>query len=349
MSIEIQNRLQAYCIKSFPAKQNVKVSNLVDITSGWECELYSFDLEWGAAARRQRERLILRLYHGYGAPRKAAHEFNGMRKLKAVDYPVPRVMALECQSSLFGKPFVVMEKIEGQVMRSLLCGSSEAQQQKLTHLFCGLFVQLHTLDWRPFVDDVAGYEVPETYRFVDRWLSSTRKSLMRYPDSDFLPVVEWLQVRRDSLLCLQPAVVHWDYHPSNVLVRGDGSAAVIDWPGLHVTDSRFDLAWTLVLENSGFGVDWRNCILQEYERITGAPVTQMECFEVFACVRRLLDVTISLSEGPEKLGMRAEATTLMKKQMDSVRCAYRLLIERTGLKIKEVEKIIGLPSLGMRS
>jgi aminoglycoside phosphotransferase (APT) family kinase protein len=341
MSDDMWQHLQTYYARTFPAQQEVQVSDLVNIAAGWECEIYSFAVEYGPAQERRQEELLLRIYPGDDAHAKSAREFHGMSQLHQVGYPVPRVLALERGNSPFGgKPFVIMKKVEGQVLWPLLFDSPEEKQQKLLTLFCELFVQLHALEWRPFVDDSEHYDIEDPYVFVDQWLNMAHDILARFSKTAFFPIVEWLEARRDVLPCLRPSPVHLDFHPNNILLRSDGSAAVIDWGHIEVSDPRLDLAWTLVLVSSYEGAEWRDRILHEYECLAGTNVEQIECFEVFACVKRLASVTISLLDGPEKLGMRPNAVAMMKQQMGATRKVYELLLERTGIRIGEVEKLL---------
>ncbi len=115
---------------------------------------------------------------------------------------------------------------------------------------------------------------------------------------------------------------------------------VIDWTGFAVSDSRFDLAWTLVLTHAYLGPLWRNRLLWEYERLAGRDVKALECFEVFACARRLIDLSVSLLDGAQKMGMRSEAVAAMRQDRFSFENVYELLVERTGICIKEVEDLI---------
>jgi len=92
----------------------MQISSLTQITGGWENEVYSFTLEDEEAAGRKCEDLILRIYPGNDAPQKSAREFNAMKQLYEVGFPVPEVLLLELDNSPFGKPFVIMEKIDGR-------------------------------------------------------------------------------------------------------------------------------------------------------------------------------------------------------------------------------------------
>lgn len=131
------SHLGAYCAHAFPARQNVRIKELANITAGWESEMYCFDAEYGAG-ERHREELILRIYPGDDARAKSAREFHGMSQLHKVGYPVPQVLVLERENFPFGQPFIIMERIEGRMLSPLLFGSRGEKQQELLTLFCFL-------------------------------------------------------------------------------------------------------------------------------------------------------------------------------------------------------------------
>jgi aminoglycoside phosphotransferase (APT) family kinase protein len=340
-------RLQAYCEAKLQSKYDVKISNLEKIAAGWESEIYAFALEHGRPSRRIREELVLRLYSGEGAGVKSAHEFQSIKRLREVGYPVPQVTLLEREQSPFGKPFVIMEKIEGQVMWAQMDTANETVRAEWVAQFCELFVRLHRLDWRLFVEEAEQSRFQDPYAFVDDWLRASHQFISQFPDSGFRVVVEWLENQRARVPCQKPAPTHNDFHPGNVLVQHDRSPIVIDWTGFRISDARFDLAWTLVLAEAYMGPMWRETILREYEAFSGETVDAIDCFIVFACVRRLFDVAVSLLQGAEKMGMRAEAVVAMREDVAPHEHVYRLLVERTGLRIKEVDEIL-LPRIPFR-
>ena len=340
----MQGRLDAYCARAFPARQGMRITGLTHVSAGWESEMYSFAAESGPAGARQCEELILRLYPGEDAYAKSAREHRGMSLLHGAGYPVPQVLVLERDDSPFGRPFVIMERISGQQMWPVWFGSPEEKQKELLILFCQLFVRLHTLDWRPFVQDTTSFDVADPYALLDRGLDRTRPYLERFPIAGFLPIVAWLEERRDLAPCRRPSIIHWDYHPANILLCDDGSAVVVDWTQVAVSDSRFDLAWSLLLVSTYEGKVWYERILHEYERLAGAKVEQLAFFEVFACLKRLYSIVASLTYGPETVGMRPEAAAIMRQQLGPSKRVYDLLLERTGIQVPEMEELLAQSS-----
>jgi aminoglycoside phosphotransferase (APT) family kinase protein len=340
MSDDLQCILGSYYVRAFPAKQSARITGLVNISEGWESDMYAFTAESGPPGARQREDLILRLYPGENAYAKSEREFRGMELLHCVGYPVPKVLALERERSPFGRPFLIMEKVEGRVMWPVWFGSPEGRKQEFLTLFCELLVRLHALEWRPFLQDAEPSDLDSPYALVDRELDRIRPYLAHSPIPGFLPVVEWLRGRRDLVPCHRPSVIHWDYHPANILLRADGSAVVIDWTQVEVSDSRFDLAWTLLLVSTIESEMWHTRILHEYECLAGAQVEELAFFETYACLKRLYSVVASLTYGPEMLGMRPGAGAIMLQQLDASRRVYDLLLERTGIEVPEVEEML---------
>jgi len=307
------------------------------ITGGWECEVYSFLLEGHEAGQRKQDELILRLYPMDGAASKAKAEFCVMRQLRQVDYPVPRVHALAVENSTLGKPFVIMEKIGGKVLASMIRRPSGRLRSDLHHLFCKLLAELHSLDWRAAFPDIAHYQAQG---LVSRWIAKVRAVIGQFQVTDYDEVLDWLQARQSAVKPYEASVVHLDFHPENVLIRADGAPFVIDWTQADISDRRFDLAWTLLLISESSGPAPRDQVLAEYERITGALVEDLEIFEVAAALKRLASITISLAVGSEKIGMRPGVEAQMVQHADHLQTAYAVLRDRTDLNIPAIDSLL---------
>lgn len=329
---------------AFPDRVQPVVTSFEKLEAGWECEVFSFRMSYSLSGSPERleQDLILRAYPGDGssvALRKAEWEYRVLSALAQAGYPVPSVYYLHEGDTPAGQPFVVMEKIEGRPMWALLY--DPARHRSLIETFCRLFVELHALDWRLLTSEPAPDWPATPTGLIDRQLESFLPITQALPLPGFAPVMDWVQAHKWEAGGMRPSITHWDFHPNNILVSDDGAARVIDWTSTGLTDYRFDLAWTLLLTESYAGTDLRNEILREYERQAGSPVEHLDFYEVAAAVRRLYTVIASVVYGPEKLGMRQDAVTAMLRQKEAQLVVYRLLRERTGLRIKEVEEVLG--------
>ncbi len=333
MSPVTQAALQAYVTLPYPGR----VSDVIDITTGWECEVFAFNHHRDPPANPPVEECVLRLYAGDDSAAKCQKEYFVLNQLDKVGYPVPRVHLLESNPAFLGKPFIIMERINGIDLWSALSQSP----LELISQFCTLYVRLHQLDWRPFAPLAPGDPGANPYAIIDWALAYERENLARYPIPGFAPAIDWLEARRSRVPCTRPVLAHFDFHPANLLVRADGSAVVIDWTASSILDPRVDLDRTLLLVNIYAGQALRDLILKEYERFSGSPVEEIEIFEVIACLRRMTDILISISLEPKKLGMRPGAEGLMKQQAGPLQKVYDLFRKHTVLRIPEVEGLIG--------
>jgi aminoglycoside phosphotransferase (APT) family kinase protein len=185
-----KNKLQTYTRKAFPDLTHPQVTDLNEISQSWESEMYAFDLLSGPEEIRQRQELVLRLYPSDNGAEKASREYNSMRGLHLAGYPVPWVLNFGNNSDSLGNPFIIMERIPGEQMWSLMEQSPPERQAELMAQFCQLFLDLHNLDWRLFVEDPT---VINPYTFVDGWFQRTEDTLEYYDLPDFEPLVAWLR------------------------------------------------------------------------------------------------------------------------------------------------------------
>jgi len=326
-------------LRLYADTESAQILDLARISDGWETDVYAFAVEHGQAGERKREQLILRLYPGDDAAGKSAREFGAMGKLYQLGYPVPKVIRLEQDSALLGKPFVLMEKIDGRSLGAISDASPMPRKLQLLALFCRMFADLHTLDWRPFALGPSLHEVQRPDETMRHQLSHWQAHTHALQFDAFDPVFAWLGERLPDVQFGPPSVIHMDYHPYNILLREDGAAFVIDWTNVAVSDYRLDLSWTLLLMSTYGSPESREFVLGEYERAAGHSVEQIEYFEVAACLRRLFSILVSLSAGAERLGMRPGAEAMMVNA-DHIGSVYARLRQRSGIAIAEVEELL---------
>ena len=334
--------LCAYTAARCPARSDPQVLDLVNINTGWESDVYAFDLEYGPPEGRTRVPLILRIYPGEYAALKARHEHRALSLLGAQGYPAPRVEALEVEASPLagGKPFLLMERVPGALMGRLTQSASPKENARYLCQASDLLVRLHRLDWRPFAQDPAAHTAPDGRAHLRRTIEDWERMAAPFDAPSAQAQLAWFSEHLGDVSPGRPAVIHLDFHMYNILVDDDGRATVIDWTCLTVSDPRVDLAWTMVLPSDG-GPALREALVREYVRASGEPVEDLDWFYALACWRRVWSVAISLLYGAGSVGMRPGAEDAIRCSLPAVAGFHRTLVEATGVEAPEVEGLLG--------
>lgn len=336
MNEEIQHFLVLFT-RAFPRKTQTRVIACANISTGWEGDLFCLSLNYEEGGEQKTEEAILKLYHGQDGIRKARSEFCSLEQLARAGYPVPRPLFAALDASPFGRAAVAMEKIQGHTAAHIFETSSQEGQQALVTQYCQLYVDLHTLDWEALVPNPAQYRTKDVIHsrlvwartITDQWLPGV-----------FDPVLAWLHEKRKEISQQYVAILHGDFHLENLIMRDDGALFVIDWTGTGVSDYRFDLAWTLLLQRTQGAAELAEAMLGGYERLLGHSIEQLEFFEVMACFKRLFEIAVSLQSGAPMLGMKPGAEGEMKQQIDRIQAVYTQLQERIVRPLPEIEKLI---------
>ena len=176
-----------------------------------------------------------------------------MRIVRALGYPVPRVLWEEPDPAVLGHPFFVMEYVDG------LARTDDAGLDDTIRALG----QLHALG-QEAVDQVAALDgLPPGARPEQAIAAQLRhwEDVYRSAVACPIPLLErgfaWL---RANLRPTGPSViVHGDPGPGNALQDNDGIAAVIDWEFAHAGDAAEDWAYLALIRGRRLGSpqDWK--------------------------------------------------------------------------------------------
>lgn len=306
----------------------LRIRDVEAIGQGWESEILGLACETASGSVD----LVLRMYTGAGGSDKAAIEGEGMPKLLEAGYPVPQVFHTETSPEPLGLPFIIMERASGTELWGYLNPAAGYGTRRLEHEFIDLMVELHQVPPTAFTPD----NLPtDPHHFIRRTLATWREVAAITGPADVEPALDWLDRGVTGVDPLPPRVTHNDFHPGNILRDETGQMTVIDWTGVAVTDPRFDLSWTLLLRET-YGAPGAS--ERERERYASQlPIPDLEFFEAAARLRRLFSLIISLTAGPEALGMRPGAETQMRMELQQSAASYERFVEITGLRLPSYE------------
>jgi len=328
----IKDCFEAWYHSLYPDRLGLVVSDVSDITSGWETRLFYYVLKYTSNSSAHNDRLVARIFSGKGA----RYEHGIMSRLLRAGYPVPRVFEVD-DGGVLGQPFLTMKFIEGRGLEREFLSGSQEDLNGVLDIMMGLFVRLHDIDISKIFPDRTGVSTRE---YIDRVLSRQKEVTAECGIEWMEPLIEWLEERKGSVTPMPPAVLHGDFHPMNIMLKADGSPVVLDWGASHVGDKRSDLSWLMLLAGTFLEPSVRDAILAAYEATSGTEMEDIQFFEALSILRRLTDVAVSVEAGAENQGMRPGAVEMMREASDHIRNVYDVLVELTGLRLPEYEEFL---------
>lgn len=205
-----------------------------------------------------------------------------MDGLGRLGFPVARVRWVETTGAVTGRPFFVMDHLEGAPSDDRVVDHGTAAD------FVAVLARLHRLDGAGLGFDVVPPAPNDaTHLQIDRWAATYRRA------SPASPLIEeaaaWLHAHAPPLD--RVAVVHGDPGPGNFIHHGGRVLALTDWEFAHLGDPAED--WSFCLSMRGARTFPREEWLELYRIVAGVELSHeqwcyWEAFNLFkgACANR---------------------------------------------------------------
>jgi aminoglycoside phosphotransferase (APT) family kinase protein len=228
----------------FPSNSNIQVLNLIRLSGS--NHVYSFELSCRKGSIEQRQNLILKAYvenidpvlRSWNPSRveeRCSTEFQALKSLRRVGFPVPEAYLCERSSSYFGFPFIITSK-EEQVRESVK--AIDCWASTLARLHNLSLEELRIEGLRSPTDEYAfAKSFPIRYKQFLSLASKHDRKLKKY----FELAVNWLKSNETFNYCPKYCLIHGDYHPGNVFVTKNSGLIVIDWDTIKIGDPAFDV------------------------------------------------------------------------------------------------------------
>lgn len=191
----------------------------------------------GQLPRAWTEPLVLRVYPHPEQAEKAKREAAVQQFAADRGIPAPRPLLVEPLWQPYGLPFMLMERATGSPLierfKNPLAIRGAIRSMVL------LQVRLHRV---PVDRCPLPYESPLVDRLLDE--PRTRVECFRPPGSP--ERLHWLQENASSVRDEEPALLHNDFHPLNLLANGE-RLTLLDWSDAAIGDRHCDVARTLAV------------------------------------------------------------------------------------------------------
>jgi thiamine kinase-like enzyme len=197
----------------------------------------------------------------YGNTKICVKEFQVLRGLERVGFPVPKAYLCELDSNVLGNPFIIMQE------EQLTQNDSERIE-----LFAKNLARLHSLDVTTL--GINALKAPEdTGAFARRCLlyfkillnlsSKHNKALKK----DFEFAIRWLESNVSNTTCSKYCLLHGDYRAHlNTILTKDSRMVVLDWETAEIGDPAYDVGYAYARIRSESGEETADRFVKEYVR-----------------------------------------------------------------------------------
>lgn len=244
---ELERRLTAWLQTQLPSARELAIEGLASVEFGHSAEMLTFSAAWEEDGHAHRQDLVLRLRPPLPwllEPYDMRRQFAVMRALENTPVRAPRVRWLEESGDVLGRPFLVMERLEGQVYEREVVEELSAAPERVSAMADSAIDQvahLHLVDLKATGLDALGDGSTFLQEQLDHWAGELAR-WQRGP----LPAQELLleHLRRT---CPDPTpqvtLVHGDPKSGNFAFVDDEVSAVFDWELATVGDPMADIGW----------------------------------------------------------------------------------------------------------
>lgn len=274
--------------------------------------LYEFQLAGEQLPGDWAQPLVIRVQRAAGSAydRKVRREEAVQRFAAAAGYPALTPIAVEDSASSLGVPFTIMRRVAGKTMFEQVTSRPWRARAVLRQL-AALHARLHRLPPN-------GCPLPYERPYVETQMAEARRKMgdPRYELAS--REYAWAEANFHRVLPEEPALLHNDFHPLNVLIDPASGPVVIDWTDAAIGDRHADVARTLTLfwvapiaaSNAGERTLLKlargylqSAYLREYVRLHPVDRARLACWEALAAFGGLLQLAENQSS---RAGARTE-------------------------------------------
>ena len=349
-SRDIERRLSAYL--------DAPVVRLSILASGWETTVFEFTLEAASksfASLPVGEPMVLRFYQGSAADAKGAREHTTIDRLFAADFAVPRPYAFEADPRALGAPFFIMQRLTGT---RLFNASSFPNAFGTFSMAFFSFVRTHSRLHKFDPSSPGLRDIPRAYApvgattadspLLDRMLAIIANRVETGPLPGLREALNLVTERAAKFRRSPDSLVHMDYHPLNVMVRGMRVTGVIDWVNTDVGDRHLDAAMTAVILSSsaldkprwmrdnlvgnGLRASFAALYMPLYHAMAPMDFERFRYCQAVAALLRLSMMGMMRARGPEVVGFRREAIDEVTPAV--VRLLSRYATRKSGASVR---------------
>ena len=281
--------VSAYLRQRFPETAGIRAEQVTNVPGGRSKSTIMFDM---LADDGSVEQVVMRKDFPVNFLETAVvAEFPMLQILADQNAPVARPLWVETDSSHFGTPFMVSEKVAGKTAGNLFSVAEASRPAGLELARVLAFFHSLDLDETGLAAHVQfGHSESAAHELVAYWYQRW-KSGASTASVILEAAFTWLHDRKD-VVDITRRLVHGDAGIHNLLIEGDHVTALVDWEFAHAGDAAEDLAYCRNYVRQF--MDWDE-FLEHYLETGGPSVSpaQLDYWGVWAAVRNAVATNLA--------------------------------------------------------
>jgi aminoglycoside phosphotransferase (APT) family kinase protein len=287
----LETRFKGYLQSKIPKAQNLTLANFIQMTEGFSYETYLVDAQWIMGPEEVSQGFAIRRVPAAGAvePYNIKAQYRILEVVENTPVPAPKPYWLEMDESILGRPFFVMEKVEGEVpipwgFENHEMFKDPERRLKMARNLIQVLADYQAIDWRKTcVDFLPVPQKPtDPAEFeLERWEQNIQKFKI-YPQPLLKEVYYWLRENKPYSPIF--TLTHSDFRLGNFIWRDDRIVAFLDWEMPGIGDPMADLAWMCLKilrspdSNLMCMLIEREDLYRYYQELTGISVDESRVF-----------------------------------------------------------------------
>jgi aminoglycoside phosphotransferase (APT) family kinase protein len=286
---DIADRVSGWLRGLLPDADEVRVEGWERVDFGHSSEMMLLTVVTGHDGREVCRDVVIRLRPKPPAllePYDLARQFTVLRALENTAVRAPRALWLEDTGAVLGRPFLVMERVAGDVYEMETPEAADATVESMCRSLVEQLAAIHAVDLTATgLDALAPPGDDPLQRELDHWAAEMHR-VKRGP----LPALErLLRGLRETSPVPYPrrTLVHGDAKPGNFAFTGGEVSAVFDWEMTTVGDPLTDIGWLELLWMQPVGVTSHPAalgideLLAHYASVSGIEPTDRAWYRAF--------------------------------------------------------------------
>lgn len=282
--VDVAERLTGWLRTQLPDATEVRVEGLDRVDFGHSAEMMVLTVVTDKARRD----VVLRLRPKPPAllePYDLARQFTILRALEDTDVRVPRALWLEDTGEVLGRPFLVMERVGGDVYEMEAPAVDDATVVRMCQSMVEQLAAIHLVD----LDQTGLAALDEGRDQLSRELNHWAGEMHRVQRGKLPALERLLAALRDSQPdpCPRLSLVHGDAKPGNFAFTEGEVSAVFDWEMTTVGDPRTDIGWLEMLWVQPVGINSHPAalpiddLLAHYQQVSGITLANRSWYRAF--------------------------------------------------------------------